>query len=388
MSPVLENRQGSAMSEMHLSPPYPPTNAALGGVPSIIPDVPLCVIFLVFYVAGAISHMTILQINSRRGHKFLISGMLFGFCMSRIATMVMRIVWATRPKNIPVAIAANVFVQAGIVLLFVINLLFAQRIVRACHPHFGWAPALHYTFIGLYVLIVVSLIMLITSVVQSFYTLNDNTKRIDRDIQLYGQTLYAIISFLPFPLVLFGLVVPRKTRVEEFGQGQFRTKIAILLTSALLLCLGASYRVGVNYAGGLRPRTDPAGYQGKAPFYIINFVVDIIVIYLYILVRVDKRFFIPNGSHQAGDYLRRDDFYARRQLGKSNASDNGEARNGGIFMTEEEVFDNENPQDKDTAVDEEKGFERQQARETEAPRPQTPLEAHTTRGKVTDKSDE
>ena len=364
------------MSGMRPSPPYPPTTAALGGVPTIIPDIPLSVIFLVLYIAGAASHMTIFRLNLARGHKFIISGMQFGFCMSRIVTMIMRMVWVTRPMNVRVAIAANIFVAAGVVLLFVINMLFAQRVIRACHPHSGWHPAFHYTFIGIYVLIVVTLIMLITSVIQSFYTLNANTKRIDRDIQLYGQTFYAIISFLPFPLVLGGLVIPRKTRVEKFGQGRFRTKILILLTTAFLLCLGACYRVGVNYAGGMRPRTDPAAYQGKAPFYIFNFVVEIVVIYLYVLVRVDKRFFVPNGSHQAGDYTKRDDYYSRRDINKDITHDDTRGNALDMIMSEEEVFDDLSPaevrqsdRNKETQVDEEKAAERAQVQSTKTAPP-------------------
>lgn len=292
--------------------------------------------------------------------------------------MIMRIVWATRPTNVRVAIAAQIFVAAGVVLLFVINILFTQRIIRASHPNFGWHRAIHYTFIGIYVLTVVTLIILITSVIQGFYTLNDNTKRIDRDLQLYGQTFYAVLSFLPFPLVLFGLVVPRKTRVEKFGQGRFRTKIAILLAAATFLCLGASYRTGVNYVGGLRPITDPAGYQGKAPFYCVNFVDEIIVIYLYVLVRVDQRFFVPNGSHQPGDYLSREDYYSKRKLEKGgNKDDNAEAQTENMIMSEEEVFDDMSPEevrqrtrsDEKTIVDEEMGSDEEQTTSTKAASP-------------------
>jgi len=306
--------------------------------------------------------------------------MLFGFCMSRIVTMIMRIVWATRETSVRVAIAANIFVAAGIVLLFVVNVLFAQRIVRACHPHSGWHPIFYYTFIGIYVLIVVTLIMLITSVIQSFYTLNTNTKRIDRDIQLYGQTFYTAISFLPLPMVLLGLVVPRKTRVEKFGQGRFRTKIAILLTSTFFLCLGASYRAGVNYAGGMRPRNDPANYQNKACFYIFNFVVEIIVIYLYVLVRVDQRFFVPDGSHHAGDYLRRDDYYSKRHKEKGTTHDDAGANAGSMIMSEEEVFDDMSPEevrqgtrDRVTGVDEENGVEREEVQSTRAAAPDSDI---------------
>lgn len=33
--------------------------------------------------------MTIFQINKRRGHKFLMSGLMFGFCMARTLTMIL-----------------------------------------------------------------------------------------------------------------------------------------------------------------------------------------------------------------------------------------------------------------------------------------------------------
>ena len=298
--------------------------------------------------------MAIFRANTRRGHKFLISGMMFGFCMARIVTLIMRIVWAVYPHNPRLAIAANIFVAAGIVLLFVINLLFAQRIIRASHPNTGWHPIFHYTFIGIYVLIVLTLIALITSVVQSAYTLNLNTKRIDHDIQLYGQTYYAVISFLPIPLVVGGLVIPRKTRLEKFGSGRFRHKIAILLLAAFLLSAGASFRTGVNYAGGERPRTDPAKYQSKACFYIFNFTLEIIVVYLYVILRVDKRFHIPDHSHGPGDYS--------RKLEETDLKGEQEDVESRHIATEEETFDDKSPEDlaqvdreKGKVLDEEKG---------------------------------
>ena len=287
--------------------------------------------------------MTILQINQKRGHKFLLSGMLFGFCMSRIVTMVVRIAWITHITNVRLAIAASVFVAAGVVLLFVANLLFAQRILRSCHPNIGWHPVFHYAFIGIYVMIVVTLIMIITAVIQNSYTLNHNTKRIDRDILLYGQTFYSLISFLPIPLVIGGLIIPRTTRREKFGHGRFTTKVAILLFATFLLCLGASYRAGVNYAGGERPLSKPAAYQSKACFYIFNFTVEIIVVLLYVVVRVDKRFYVPDHSKKPGDYSR-GDFYTRRGQEIANKGA-GEGTIGNMIAPEEEVFDNESPEE-------------------------------------------
>ena len=346
---------GAPMAPPHkLSPPYPPTTAGLGGAPNNSVDTPICAVFLVLFMLGAVGHMTILQVNLKRGHKFVISGLQFGFCMSRIAATIMRIVWANRLTNAKIAIAANVFVAAGVILLFLINMIFAQRIIRAMHPNLGWHPAFHHAFTALYVLIVLTLFTLIISVIQSFYSLNDNTKRIDRDILLYGQTFYSVISFLPIPMVLAALVLPRTTRTEKFGHGRFRTKIAILMFTSFLLCLGASFRAGVNYAGGERPATDPAPYQSKACFYIFQFTVEIIVIYLYIIIRVDKRFYVPDKSKKPGDYSRGPDFYTRQDMA-AKAKGSGEGGIGSFISPEEEVFDDMHPDDIGRKDDVERG---------------------------------
>ncbi|KAG8532270.1 uncharacterized protein KY384_003911 [Bacidia gigantensis] len=339
---TLQTRQAPAMS-LHSppGPPYPPKTAALGGQPTKGLDIPVSSVFLAIFIVGAVCHMTILQVNLRRGHKFIMSGLMFGFCMARITAQVMRITWACYPRNISVAIAANVFVAAGVVLLFVVNLIFTQRIIRAGHPRSGWHPLFKNFFTAIYVLIVLTLIMLITAVIQSFFTLNKNTKRIDRDIQLYGQTFYAVISFLPIPLIIGGLLIPRKQRLEKFGSGRWREKIVILLASSVLLCLGASFRAGVNYAGGKRPNTHPASYQNKACFYIFNYTIETIVIFFYVIVRVDRRFYVPDGSKGPGDY-------SGKNTAKEHALTDGET--GGdkleqVISPEEETFDDMSPEE-------------------------------------------
>jgi len=314
---------------MSQHPPYAPQTASLGGVPTIEVDVPITAVFLFLFMLCAATHMIIFQLNRRKRHKFIMSGLMFGFCMSRIVTCIMRIVWATRPTNVRIAIAAQVFVAAGVVLLFVINVIFAQRIIRSAHPNFGWHKGFALAFKLIYVLIVLTLIMLITCTVQSFYTLNTNTRRIDRDVQIYGQVFYAAIAFLPIPLVIGGLIVPRKTRVEKFGSGRFRSKIRILLFAAVVLCLGASFRAGTNIKTP-RPRSHPAWYQHKACFYIFNFTVELLVIVSYAGLRVDRRFHVPNGSHAAGDYSGR-----IKQEGMEKDDSSGMHR----VFSEEETFD-------------------------------------------------
>ncbi|KAI1624527.1 hypothetical protein EDD37DRAFT_416198 [Exophiala viscosa] len=321
-------------------PPYAPKTAAIGGQPTVGVDVPITSVFLFLFLCGAVANMTIFQLNRRRGHKFIMSAMMFGFCMARIVTMIMRIVWACFPDDVRIGIAAMIFVSAGVLILFLINLIFAQRILRAAHPHFGWKKTLTVIFDVLYFGILAMLAMVITATVQSFYTLNTNTHRIDRNLQMTASSYLLMISFLPIPMVILGIILPRKTRLEKFGTGRWRSKIAILLTTSVLLCLGASFRSGTTYKNP-RARDDPAWYDAKWCFYFFNFLLEIIVVYLYIILRVDLRFHIPDGSKGPGDYVR------ETKPGKE-ASGMQEARRSSSItrvMSEEEVFDDEMPED-------------------------------------------
>jgi hypothetical protein len=315
--------------------PYPPRFAAVGGRPTIDVDVPITAVFLFLFICGAVGHMTILQLNLRKKHKFIMSGLTFGFCMARIVTMIMRIVWACYPDDVQIAIAAQIFVSAGVLILFLINLIFAQRILRAAHPHFGWHRALSWAFNCLYALIVVMLVIVITATVQSFYTRNANILRIDRDLQLTAGTYLMFISFLPIPMVVLGLLLPRQTRVDKFGTGRWRTKIAILLTSSVLLCLGAAFRAGTNFKTP-RPVNDPAWYQAKWCFYFFNFTVEILVVFLYLALRVDRRFHVPDGSR--GSYSQQGASHDSREDGRPTSNDSVMR-----IMSEEEVFDDKSP---------------------------------------------
>ncbi|KIH93023.1 hypothetical protein SPBR_02914 [Sporothrix brasiliensis 5110] len=285
-------------------PPYPPTAAGLGGSPVPGVDDPVCAVLLVFFIAAAATNMTILQVNMRRGHKFIISGMTFGFCMARTTALVIRIVWASRPHNISVAIASNVLTVAGVVLLFLINLIFAQRIVRAHRPRLGWSRPVTYAFRALFYSVLVVLVMVIPVAIDTFYTLDPSTRGVLRRVQLVGTVYMAVLSFLPIPITLLTLFAPPRPpyhgAVENFGQGHMRTKIALLLFTSTLLCLGASFRAAVNFMP--RPLSDPAWFDSKPAYYVFNFGVELIVVYTYTIVRFDRRFFVPNGSSAPGHY--------------------------------------------------------------------------------------
>lgn len=281
--------------------PYAPTTASLGGSPTIDVDIPICSVFLVAFLCAGISHMILFRRNLARGHKFIPSAVTFGFCMSRVIANIIRIAWACHPRNVRLALAAQIFVAAGILLLFILNLLYAQRMLRAAFPRLGWARPVSWIFKAFYILILPTIIMMITVIIQSMYTLNANTHRIDRDIQLYGVTYFAIISFLPLPLVSAILLFSRGRRVEHPGSGSWLAKGFIVLLAGFLLCLGASWRAATVWMPPT-PATNMPWYDHKACFYVFDFGIDLSVVLIFLVGRVDRRFWVPNGSSKVRHY--------------------------------------------------------------------------------------
>ncbi|KAK3339192.1 hypothetical protein B0H65DRAFT_292960 [Neurospora tetraspora] len=281
-------------------PPYLPHQAQLGGKPTRSIDVPVCAVLLVVFLALAAMNMAIFQINRRIGFKFLFTGLLFGFCMARVVALATRIAWALHPDDENLAIASQIFVAAGVLLLFITNLVFAQRMIRAYHRFFGWSPGVTRLFRGLFSSIVAVLAMVITVTVQSFFTLNRRTHRIDKGIQLFCGVYLAVIAFLPIPLVLAAALVPRRTPIDRFGVGHFRTKFGLLTFTSVLLATGAIFRAATNFV--VRPLNNPAWAQTKTAFYCFNFGIELVVVITYLLSRFDRRFHIPDGSSAPGHY--------------------------------------------------------------------------------------
>ncbi|KAH9889643.1 hypothetical protein F4778DRAFT_773265 [Xylariomycetidae sp. FL2044] len=283
-------------------PPYASPHASLGGLPQVVPDVIVCAVFMVMYIAFAITNMTILQINlHRRGHKFLFNGMLFGFSFARTVTLILRIVWATRPHNVRLAIAANIFLNAGILIVYVINLFFAQRILRAHQPPLGWDQRLRVALRVLLVVVACALIMTIVSIVLTSYTKNEYTLQACRDILLATSTYLLVFASLPIPVVLLANFLPPHPEREKFGKGTMRAKTDIVLLSSTLCIVIAGFKAGTNWEPP-RDLDDPAWYHGTAAFYIFNFSLEIVVLCLLTFTRIDRRFHIPNGSSKPGDY--------------------------------------------------------------------------------------
>lgn len=283
------------------SGPYAPKTVSMGEIPSVIPDIPICAVLIAFYIGFATTNMTIFQINRRRGHKFIPSAMLFGFCMARIVTLVLRIAWANRQHNARLAITANILVNVGILLVYIINMILAQRIFRAKQPRLGWHSIWRIGTKILYTLVAGALIVVITAMVVSAYSLDPHTHNQCRDAELASITYFLVFACLPVLQVLLAVLLPRSPHQESFGQGRMITKVAILVISSCLCIIIAGFKAGVFWSPP-RSRTNPAWYDSKAAFYVFVFALEIVILFTLTLSRIDQRFHIPDGSTKLGGY--------------------------------------------------------------------------------------
>ncbi|EME85549.1 uncharacterized protein MYCFIDRAFT_82707 [Pseudocercospora fijiensis CIRAD86] len=285
-------------------PPYAPQIASLGGQPTPIPDVVICSILIAIYAGSAAGHMSIYQLNRRKTHHFFISAALFGFSMARIVTCSLRIAVAYHPSNVSLNIAAQILLSAGVLIVYVVNLVFAQRILRARQPEIGWHTVLRVFFRILYGLVGLALVLVITFIVIQFYTLDSELREACRDIQLVAMTYLLFVTLVPLVILAITWSLKESPRAEEFGtkdsSGGLDTwstgqKSLILLTSALLCTLGSAFKTGSNFESP-RPKSDPAWYQSKAALYVFTFLIEISILYMFLLTRIDHRFHVPDGS--------------------------------------------------------------------------------------------
>ncbi|KAH0341383.1 hypothetical protein KCU81_g6235, partial [Aureobasidium melanogenum] len=282
-------------------PPYAPTTAAVGGRPTINTDIPAISVYLLLYIVGAICNMTIFQMNRRKGHKFLASWAMFGFCMARIVSCVLRIAWTTRLQNARLAIAASIFLNLGVMVVYAVVLVLASRILRAAQPRLGWNFTLRKAIKISYIGIVVVVILLLSFIIASVETLDQGVRTASLWVQRASNLYLLFFNCIAPVFLILSCLLPKDPEAENFGSCSMRTKQIILGVASFFSLFISGFRCGTIWATP-RPASDPAWYDHRALFYIVLLGFEIVVIYLFILTRFDQKFWVPDGSQGPGDY--------------------------------------------------------------------------------------
>ncbi|KAK2016413.1 hypothetical protein LZ32DRAFT_525083 [Colletotrichum eremochloae] len=282
-----------------MGPPDPADGAFLGGVPNKSLDLPLTLVFLILFLTGAYVHLNIYRANSKRGHKFLISDLMVDFCMLRSVTCIFRITWSGVTTR-GVVLMALITENGGASLMFAVNIFFAQRLVRSIHPKAGWCTAFgKITFVLLISVPATIIFNIIVTIVSFFSVGNADRLELMDDFLKFGTSWNMGLSIFPVLVVSACLCVPGPTP-EKFGIGSQRVKVALLYAGAFLMITGQSIRLYGLF--NKEPPGTKSPIYSKAVFYTTGFMFEIFVIALYAILRVDERFYIPNGSSGPGDY--------------------------------------------------------------------------------------
>ncbi|KAF7903987.1 hypothetical protein EAF00_001321 [Botryotinia globosa] len=196
--------------------------------------------------------------------------------------------------NNSTAVAALIFENAGVVVLFAVNVIFTQRILRATHPNIGWNPIVSKTFFAILISVPFIIFWNIISLTISFFTLNPRSLETTKNLLLFGSCWTLFLSLFPAIFVTLATAIPSSTLVEKIGAGRFRMKPIILMLATALLVTGAITRL----LGAVieKPISAPSHLFSKPVFYTTGFMLEIIVVYGYPFLRVDLRFWVPNGT--------------------------------------------------------------------------------------------
>ncbi|KAK2009756.1 hypothetical protein LZ32DRAFT_564196 [Colletotrichum eremochloae] len=214
----------------------------------------------------------------------------------------MRIIWAFEKDRVVILIA--LIVQfGGAVVVMVVNLFFAQRILRSIHPYFGWHPAVRVFFLFFYFSVPAVVLFNSTSIGVSFYKIYDQ-ERVTTALNLLkaGISWIMFLAILPVVVVLVASTIPGP-RPERFGQGDTHQKIAVLLIGASFMIAGQAVRLASTVLEA--PPGSTNVLYSKELFYTSGFMLEIFTVVFYAVVRIDLMFHVPNGSSQPGDYSRK-----------------------------------------------------------------------------------
>lgn len=108
---------------------------------------------------------------------------------------------------------------------------------------------------------------------------------------------------IPLLILAACFLLPRsKAREEAFGVGTVKVKAVLLVAASCLAVTISGFKLGTTWESP-RPINDPAWYHSRAAYYCFGFMLEIMILSIYVVGRVDKRFYVPNGSAKRRSYM-------------------------------------------------------------------------------------
>ncbi|KAJ0122639.1 hypothetical protein J7T55_003154 [Diaporthe amygdali] len=208
-----------SISSFFGGPPYPLNNAQIGGIPSVSIDMLPLAVFLALYAIAAVTSTLLTEIHRRKGHGRTIPVILFLFSGERVVACAMRIAWAFRPANVRIAVASQVLLQAGVLLLFLLNLILAERVLLDRDLGIRSRRCLKALLGTLSALTISALVMVVVSIIVSVYTLDQNTIDRCRDVQRAAATYLLALAAAPVAMLVFAPLLSSVPVSRSTGSG-------------------------------------------------------------------------------------------------------------------------------------------------------------------------
>lgn len=270
---------------MAQQPPYDATlTAPFSSNLKTLPDIPILVIFAAFFVVTTLFYAFRLTRQLRKRERYGISLFLFLFALQRVPTYVLLVVGNFQSSEVAIAVAAGTLIEVGIVLLYLANLVYVAAVIRAGTGQHTWLKILQ---VALYITTVLAVVMAIVGVVVVIFTADEevleNCLYVRRAVAMFFLTL----AIAPLGLLVAAYFGHRKRLFRVVRETW--VDLAITAVAALLCMLVSGFRTGVIWqAPGFGP--DLTWYQSRASFYALQMAPEILLMIMYMLVRVDKRF--------------------------------------------------------------------------------------------------
>ncbi|KAK4222420.1 hypothetical protein QBC38DRAFT_375114 [Podospora fimiseda] len=271
-------------------PPYPPPAPPPGLPPTPLPDIPLSGIFILLYLLYIPLHL-FFSTHSNPHSKPILTIILTIFPSLRIISLSLRISWSLNPSNLQLEIASTALTFAGVLLLYILNLLVSRRYVRD-YAISGYRPIVKGIFRSLIGIVLICLIMgVIVSVNVYFVSPKDkNVLRECRDVLLVSGTILAVLAFTPVIMVVLVGCCCKAGDVVGIEKKRYRARTELLVGTAGLLSLEGGFRVGMVYEARLVGEEEVKWWEGKAAFYCFVYLVEVVVVYWVLAARFDGRF--------------------------------------------------------------------------------------------------
>lgn len=327
-------------------------NNLLGSYPTR-KDLAPSIIFSVLFFLVALMHLVIWIINFKRGHYFWLSLVWVAYCAMRIVGFALRAYWCTDILQVGAGIASEIFLIIPSMVLVSFNLILAQRLFTWRHPVGGnrmlfWnimfalyfivclvvamtivAAAVPYLyFLSYHAYRSYKIVVMVSSVLIILYSLTSISliglsyffKPTRKDENLYTYQPWWIESFHPFYFVqphaaqkaeetfmkrnhnhrhskrVIAATHHHYNMVQgltnERGELGHNTSLMILCVTTLLIFVGAILRAISNFQA--RISAEATIVCEPVAIYIVWGAFEIIVNLLYIVGRVDLRFYRPD----------------------------------------------------------------------------------------------